>query len=269
MTYRSSGSIFVTMAVFPIYRDFLRFLDALSEGELPWEAYRRYYLNLHRSFLSACWRAFGIDEGALRTRVERIKRGDYGPLEASVEVEPPEVTVTEALEGCFRLVPPPEEPEVYLMVGFFSPDAFVIEAGGEPKVGFGLERFRDFGLLGLLTAHEYAHWFRRIRLGFPKDGDTREKLVSEGLAVLFSSYAFPELPPYKLLRLPRARWNWCVENEAMLWEKVLDGTIFEDELPPRAWTYIAYRLAERFASEEGYGLPDLLTVPCEDVLSCK
>ncbi|RKY57525.1 MAG: hypothetical protein DRP94_08700 [Candidatus Latescibacterota bacterium] len=85
--------------------------------------------------------------------------------------------------------------------------------------------------------------------------------------MLFSSYAFPELPPYKLLRLPRARWNWCVENEAMLWEKVLDGTIFEDELPPRAWTYIAYRLAERFASEEGYRLPDLLTVPCEDVLS--
>jgi len=255
------------MPVFPIYRDFLRFLEALSRGESPWRAYQKYYAGPHGNFLRACWKAFGIDEEALRARVERIRRGDYGLLEGLLQVEAPEEIALLVLRRCFRLVPPPEEPEVYLTVGFFSPDAFVVKVDDKPKIGFGLERFQDFGLLGLLVAHEYAHWLRRMSLGFPDDENWRERLVSEGLAVLFSGQVFPELPPYRLLRLPRARWNWCLANEPLLWKRTASGTVFGEDLPPRAWTYVAYRLVQGFAAEGGRDIRGLLTSSPDEVLS--
>ncbi|HID10060.1 MAG TPA: hypothetical protein EYP17_01990 [Candidatus Latescibacteria bacterium] len=255
------------MPVFPIYRDFLRFLEALSRGAPPWEAYVEYYARPHRRFLGACWEAFGIDEEALRARVERVRRGHYSLLEGLLWMEEPEDIVLRALGRCFRLTPPPEEPEVYLTVGFFSPDAFVLKVGGKPKIGFGLERFQDFRLLGLLVAHEYAHWLRRMLRGFPEEENWGERLVSEGLAVFFSGRAFPGTPPYRLLRLPRARWNWCLENEALLWERVAHEVIFGEELPPRTWTYIAYRLIQSFDARREHDLRDLLTIPPEEVLS--
>ncbi|RKY58082.1 MAG: hypothetical protein DRP95_06305, partial [Candidatus Latescibacterota bacterium] len=79
--------------------------------------------------------------------------------------------------------------------------------------------------------------------------------------------AFPGTPSYRLLRLPRARWNWCLENEPLLWERVARRAIFGEELPPRTWTYIAYRLIQSFAAEGEHDLCDLLTIPPEEVLS--
>ncbi|MDH5386611.1 MAG: hypothetical protein OEY18_18070, partial [Candidatus Aminicenantes bacterium] len=94
---------------------------------------------------------------------------------------------------CSGIVSPREEPDVYPMVGFFSPDGFVMNFKGRPVICFGLERFRDFKLLKILFAHEYAHYLLNWGRGeVPEDKEFIWLLVSEGIGTCFSQHAFSD-----------------------------------------------------------------------------
>lgn len=254
------------MAFYPLYEDFLKFLRALGQGD-AWESYRKYYFEPHREFLLGYWRTFPwMDLSQLRDRVRRIRRGDYSLLEELLASTDLEQLGREVLDRCMEVLPAPREPDVYFMVGFFSPEGFVMEFKGKPVIGFGLERFKSFRLLPIIFAHEYCHYLRRLlNRGLSKD-ETEGKdetlgevLLAEGLSAIFSRLAFPEQDLNEHLFLSRARLNWCQQNEERLRELVeaelesssLVTALFSSGchqlgLPPRTGYYLGYRFVEDY-----------------------
>ena len=185
------------MKVHSLYKDFFKFLEKIPPQADKWTHYESAYYRSHQEFLETYFSHFPlIDFSSIKERVEIIKSADYSQLKSLISACPPEPMIKEAFKKCKSIVSPEEEPEVYLIIGFFSPDAFIMEFRGKPVVCFGLERFRDFRLLKILFAHEYSHYLlNRSRGEVSADHRFKWLLLSEGISNYFSQMAFPE---YKL-----------------------------------------------------------------------
>ena len=271
------------MATHPLYRDFLTFLDRLAAGrDDPWALYEACYLEPHRPVLSAWWeQCLGLPLETWQARVRSIRPSDYGLLRTLVEQAPPEAIAARALEACGaavgRLRPqppspsalPPLPPDIYLLVGFFSPDAFVFRVREEWAIGLGLERFGDWSRLPVLVAHEYAHCLRRRHL--PAPATLKQRLVDEGLAAHFSRLAFPEQPLPDHLLMTRGEYNSLLAYGPRLLAAVephLDSTDPETlrrflfgrmkGQPARAGCLLGYRMVEETMAERGTTIEDAL-----------
>ncbi len=267
------------MPIVSAYRDFLRFLARLGKGRSAWELYQVCYLDHYRDFLLSYWSNFAsMDLEQIRKRVERVKRNDYSNLESLLRTEEPEEIVRRALQRCGSVAPVPKEPTIYLMVGFFSSEGFVIRLKGKPVIGIGLERFRDLSSLGLILAHEYCHYLRSSLHEEVEPGKGKtlgEMLLSEGLSAFFSQLVFPEKPLYDHLLITRARYNWCVENEDYLtrlaWSEFdsprLVPVFFKMGshklgIAPRAGIYLGYSLLRDHQDRTGATFSQLLGLKC-------
>lgn len=250
------------MPLYLLYRDFVRFLQALDRKEDPWECYQRHYLQPHQDFLFAYWRCFQwMDLEQITQRVRRVRRGDYCSLETPPGGQPPEQIARETLRRCQQIVATATEPEVYLFVGFFSADAFVMPFKGKPVIGVGLERFKDFSSLGIILAHEYCHWLRQCKIG-NQPPTLGNKLLSEGLATVFSQLVFPHSPLHKYLFLSPERVSWCRQNLPILLKLIqpelnsyrLTALFFKkgnSEIPPRTGNYLGYRFVAEYMTRCG------------------
>lgn len=251
-----------------IYKDFLKFLDAL-ENESAWEAYEKYYYYPHQEFLDSYWRTFDwMDREQIRARVRKVKRGDYSTLISLLDGTDLEGMAGEILSKCMAVLKAPEEPHVYFMVGFFSADGFVLEHNGRPVIGFGLERYKSWRLLPILFAHEYAHFLRHLlRSDEPymcdENRSVSRSLLSEGISMVFSQRVFPEYSLSEHLFLSNERLRWCQENEGYLRDlfgQALNGKIggtllrngdAKNGIPPRVGNYSGYSIVKRFMEKHG------------------
>jgi hypothetical protein len=203
------------MPVYPLYEDFFRFLDSRPEDD-PWPSYESLYLKPHEDFFRDYWKTFAhFDRQQIAERVRQIKKEDYGQLRSLVQMENPVEMAEEALRRCRKILPLNPEPPVYLFVGFFSADGVTVEVDGAPVIAIGLERFQDLKDLPLLVAHEYGHCAQRRHLKefFPKEGNLLYSIIAEGLSVLLSEAAYPEIPLPRHLYLTPERWRWAKENK--------------------------------------------------------
>jgi hypothetical protein len=252
------------MKVFSLYRDFFVFLDKISPRSSKWEIYFTHYFKPHQEFLENYFSYFPlIDVSNLRERVERIKASHYSLQKHLTSFCPPEKIISESYEKCRSIVSSKEKPEVYLFVGFFSPDAFVMNFRGKPVICFGLERFRDFRLLRILFAHEYAHFLLNSSRGeIPEDKKLKWLLISEGIGTYFSSSAFPESKISDNLLMRRDRLNWCQEHEDYLRDIYCSGRFSSEELidffrkgnqeldiPPQAGKYLGFQAVRRYLAQ--------------------
>lgn len=128
------------MPIHPIYVDFLEKVLAARIGR-PGRYRREYYLpnrrlldNYHRNWS-------GRDPGWVEARLDDLyPDGAMAQLAAHY---PPSRFPAEAaglLEACMRLMPPPAEPDVYLMVGVYTSNAFETVIDGRPAMGLCLEQ---------------------------------------------------------------------------------------------------------------------------------
>ncbi len=246
------------ITIYSLYKDFFTFvLPATSD---LWGAYRRYYLEPHKDFMESYLKSFPhLTEENLADRVRNIKKEDYSPLIELLDSCEVEGIINSTLQKCKKLLPRIDLPDVYLIIGFFSPDGFVLEVKNKPVIGIGLERFFDFDGLPVVLTHEYGHYGLRWLRGIEgKNPTLLEVLLAEGLSIAFSKAVFPDKPLYKLLFFSQERLNWCRQNEGYLWKcierdfkstdievigKYLSG-IGEGEIPPRVGYYLGYRLVE-------------------------
>ena len=253
------------MLIYSIYKDFIRFLERMDQDNGVWESYRKYYLEPNKEFLLNYWQYF-TDMGfeVVKQRVERIRKSHYSNLRSLLMQEIPEKIIKSAYGKCKKIISPPYEPSVYLIVGFFSSEGFVIKFRGKPIIGIGLERFTNFDLLDIIFAHEYAHWLTScLNDADNSTGTLGNMLLREGLAFVFSKLVFPNKPLYKHLFFSRARLNWCIANEGHLMAiaksrlyslatlNLLKLGDSELEIPPRVSNYISYRLVEQYLSDQG------------------
>jgi len=260
---------------------YLGFFDFLERIPSPgarkaknWPVYLEYYYRPHREFLDAYFSHSPLaDPAVLEGRVETIKAADYAGLKSLCDVTPPEAIIEASYEKCRAVVSPPLEPEAYLIVGFFSPEGFVMDFRGRPVLGFGLERFRDFRLLPVIFAHEYVHFLLRLMNPEARESQRVSRLViSEGLATVFPAHVFPGRPPSDYFLFRRDRLNWCRTNETRLRDIYCSGRYSAQELmdfyelgdpdldlPPRAAKYLGFRAVERsLAQNPGATLSRLL-----------
>jgi len=252
------------MRIFSMYRDFFAFLEGITPDSSKWKIYTTHYFKPHQDFLENYFSHFPlINVSNLRERVERIKASDYSLQKHLTSACPPEKIINESYEKCKSIVSSKEQPEVYLFVGFFSPDAFVMNFQGKPVICFGLERFRDFRLLRMLFAHEYAHFLLNLSSGeIPEDEKLRWLLISEGIGTYFSSLAFPEYKISDHLLMRRDRLNWCQEHEDYL--RVIHGSgrysseelidfyrkgNQELDIPPRAGKYLGFQAVKKYLAQ--------------------
>ncbi|NIM59205.1 MAG: hypothetical protein GTO16_09730 [Candidatus Aminicenantes bacterium] len=252
------------MRIFTLYQDFCTFLEKISPDSSKWEIYFTLYFKRHQEFLENYFSHFPlIDFSNLKERVERIRASDYSLQKHLISVCPPEKIINESYLKCRSIVSSKEEPEVYLFFGFFSPDAFVMDFRGKPVICFGLERFRDFRLLKILFAHEYAHFLLNLSGGeIPEDKKLKWLLISEGIATYFSSLAFTESKISDHLLMIRDRLNWCQENEDYLRDIYSSGRYSSEELidfyrkgnqeldiPPRAGKYLGFQAVRKYLEQ--------------------
>ena len=252
------------MRIFSLYQDFFVFLEKITSDSSKWKIYLTHYFRPHKKFLESYFSHFPlINVSNLKQRVEKIKASDYSQLKNLISVCPPEKIINEAYEKCRSVFSSSKALEVYLFIGFFSPDAFVMNFRAKPVICFGLERFRDFRLLRILFSHEYAHFLLNLRRGeIPEDKKLKWLLISEGIATYFSSLAFPEykIPDHFLLR--RDTLNWCQANEDYLRDIYCSERYSSEELidffrkgnqelniPPRAGKYLGFLAVRRYLDQ--------------------
>lgn len=267
------------MSAHLLYEDFLRFLDGLSAGAAdPWEVYEERYLGPNRAALEAWWeQCMGLPTEVWAERVRRVRPTDYALLrDVVLEADLTELA-QEAMTRCRLVLPMDPEPEVYYLVGFFSPDGFAFEVEGEWAIGIGMERLGSLELVPILLAHEYAHCYRRRR-GRP----TRlgERLVEEGFAVEVATRAFPERPEHDHLLMHAGQVAALRGYERALWKaiepllgseeeavaaRVLYGQARRGEMPSRAGMYLGWRLVREFMERKSGGFD----APAERVLALR
>jgi hypothetical protein len=243
------------MPIHKLYIDFIEFLGELEKGVDRWDAYCRDYLTPNSVFLSTYWKEAGISLSQIRERVERVSQSDYSSLRALLKGVDLENLVERTIQRCGETLQA-APPDVYLFVGFFSSDGFVIQLVDRPVIGIGLERFRDSSNLRLILAHEYCHYCLRVRR--VTSAITQGKSIfSEGASSLFSQQVYPEEPLHRHLFFTRSRLNSCIQTESQIL-RLLKGKSFPemcsllragDEnsgVPPRAGNYISYVLVQEF-----------------------
>ena len=243
------------MRVHSLYKDFFKFLERITPQADKWTHYNSIYYRPHQEFLETYFSHFPlIDFSNLMERVGMIKSADYSQLKSLISVCPLEPIIREAYKKCKSIVSPEEEPGVYLIIGFFSPDGFIMSFRGKPVICFGLERFKDFKLMRILFAHEYTHYLLNMSRGeVPADQKLKWLLLSEGIGTYFSQIAFPEYELSDHFLFRRDRLNWCQENESFLREAYCSKQYSSEQLidiykkgntelnlPPRAGKYLGY-----------------------------
>ncbi len=263
------------MRVHSLYKDFFKFLERITPHSDKWALYNTYYYKPHKEFLDAYFPHFTlINFSNLKERVEAINPSDYSLIKNLITSCPPELLAAEAYERCVRIVSSRYQPAVFLMIGFFSPDAFVINFKEQPIICFGMERFKDFSLFKVLFAHEYAHFLLNSSSGgVPEDKKLKWLLISEGLGTHFSKLVFPEYGITDHLFFRRDRLNWCQKNESRLKDIYLSGKYSSQQLidfykkgnpelnlPPLAGKYIGYKAIKKyFAQNADTGIDVLLS----------
>jgi len=258
------------MSIDLLYVDFFRFLDQLQKEGDPWPVYQQLYLQPHFDFFKAYWGAFKhFDEGQIASRVRQIKKEDYGHLRSLIETEDVAGKTAETLEQCRPVIKLPEDPPVYLFIGFFSLDGATVEVNGHLSIALGLERFKNFKDLPLLVAHEYCHCAQRL---LQKDlfGGTERPLllsiISEGFAVLFTELLYPRTPLNRHLFLSPERLQWCRENREALLDlagadlasaKLVPILFGQGDpmagIPPRVGYFVAREMLGHCLSHHGVG----------------
>ncbi|MFC2169965.1 DUF2268 domain-containing putative Zn-dependent protease [Acidobacteriota bacterium] len=134
----------------------------------------------------------------------------------------------------------------------------------KPVICFGLERFRDFRLLRILFAHEYAHFL--LNLGVEEiPGESRLKwlLISEGIATYFTFLAFPNYKLSDHFLFQEETLIWCQTNEAFLREIYSLKTFSiqratdiyykgdgEFNVPPRAGKYLGFQSVKNYLAQD-------------------
>ena len=271
----------VKLVLVPVYKRFFYFLDLIKKGKPAWPTYWQYYYFPYRHFFNAYFSLFPLlDREALKKRVEAIRPQHYSRLRLLLQSRKLEKILRGIHQRSLKLASP-EKPcllKVYLIIGFFSPEAFLLPLKQEKVIVFGLERWRDLASFDLFYAHEYAHWLLERQAGsIPEGKRALWYLLAEGLACWFSSLVLPERPLTDHLFLKRDRLNWCLENESFLkeiFEKYshdLEKIIMLEQqgeaslgLPPRTLHFLGYRACEKyFAKPQSLSFQELVNSPEE------
>ena len=221
----------------------------------------------------------GLDE--LRERVRAVRPRHYSHLLSLLRSCNLEGVCLSTLQRSSQLLQWSDEPLVYLMVGFFSPDGFVIPVGDRRVIGIGLERYKSFRNLPIILAHECCHYMQQAHPHQSERCTLGEAMLREGICIAFSRMVVPERPLNEHLGMSRGRLNWLRANESPIWQaiepnlsltgrKAIQQYIYGTARgvnSTRSGLYIGFRMAEEtLNSQPGCDMKTLLEAGLEKAL---
>ncbi len=198
-----------------------------------------------------------FSEETLNSRISEIKKSDCLNLISLCKNNPPENIIQNTLEKCMKVFKYENNFDVCLYVGFFSPDGVNIKIKEKNNriIAIGLERFKDFSFLEIITAHEYGHLLLE-----PKDKlDIFEKIHREGSAFLFSHLVFPKLPIHNILFLEQKQLSEIQDLLPEIKRAIVKSEISIDQLfrinkkgfPDRSGNPLAFYYAYKLYQKHG------------------
>ncbi len=253
------------MKIYHLYRDFFRFLKSLEVEKNVWKSFREYYFDKYRDFLSVVWFKYqNYSLKIIRDRVLSIKIGDYSDVEASLKLYDIESNTKLIINDCRKILYLPEVCHIYLFIGFFSPDAFVVKYRGRYVIVVGLERFHNFSKYPILLSHEYCHYVQNMISGELKENILIRRLVREGIAIYFTKLLFHSredklysFKPWDYVFMDKQTYNYLnerfetyidelIEQNFNIDEDIFHGVTFR--FYPKAGYFIAFKIIERVVS---------------------
>ncbi len=254
------------MKIHCLYRDFFVFLRMINLEKDVWNAFKRYYYEKHADFLSHLWHSYqGYTTRNIRERAVMIKKEDYADIENLLKIYDIEEKTREILMHCKSIYFDRDRCNVYILIGFFSPDAFVLRYKGSFVICVGLERFHDFKHYDILLAHEYFHYIQNKVHGSISEPLVLQ-LIREGICVHFSRIAYPGRKEHEYLFLTEqafadAEGSYETIRKKLRSRKISREKLFSaasGELTPRSGYYVGYRLVSEFIAKRDRAHPAAL-----------
>lgn len=250
------------MKIHCLYRDFFLFLKALEIEENRWHCFNEYYFSKYRDFLSAVWyKLQGYTKKNIKERVFAIKRSDYSDLEAELKLYDIEDNSRRIINKCREFLYYPEICNIYLFIGFFSPDAFVFRFKDNFVIAVGLERFHNFKNYPILLAHEYCHYIQNM-INEDTSGKVKDRIIREGISVCFSEAVYSGKEPWEYLFIKRENY-YQLEEKYQYYLELLEKGDFEDtdifhgfidnqdnSVYPRAGYFIGYKIVKNYIERD-------------------
>ncbi len=239
-----------------LYRDFFIFLNAIHMEKNKWKAFREYYYLKHKDFLDNFWFNYqGYTIQNIRDRVNDIKASDYSHLEEAVKLYDLEEATRESILRSRNIFPLKGMCNVYIFIGFFSPDMCVVRFKDDYVICVGLERFKKFTDYPVMMAHEYCHLVLNKLYG--DENNPLRRIIKEGIAICFSREVYPGLPDYRYLFMHRSDYNMLSSKIGQYFYDAISyakrgGDIFHgnvEGLPHRIGYFIGYMLVSRYMKE--------------------
>lgn len=267
-----------------VYRDFLTAVQDARDSEWVDQVWHQ-YIDRHYALLNRLYfRPKGVEDP--RRRLAQLGRNRFRPLVERIGLPDgfeQELTTMWA-DVLVRLHYQGPTYDVFVVVGLDATNIYSLTLDGQPVTVLCLEAV-DAHRAGLqrLIAHESHHWARQSALGHVTAA-VGERLVSEGMAAVFSEEIGPGLHPASYCYVSEDTVEWVANHRDALqqWFPVLDGVHLMEPLfsrtyngpelmpgMPRRTGYVYGYFACRAALDRDNGLvsaADMVAAPWQKVL---
>ncbi|MDD3625783.1 MAG: hypothetical protein PHV06_00545 [bacterium] len=242
---------------YTVFFGLLRDWEQLSNEDKQNLFYNKYF-NLDPAFFNYIFFNYmNFSEETLNIRISEIKKSDYLNLISLCKNNHPENIIQDTLQKCVKVFKYEKNLDIYLYIGFFCPEGLNIKIKEKSNriIAIGLERFKDFSSLEIITAHEYGH-----SLLEPKEElNIFEKIHREGIAFLFTHLVFPKLPIHKIIFLEQNQLSEIQDILPEIKNEIIKSEISVDQLfrinkkglPDRSGNPLAFYYAYELYQKHG------------------
>src|SRR5713101_3455763 len=220
-----------------VYRDFLAAQAQCPSDERWLDTYARAYLRPHVRLLTAVHfspKGFSTEEQVL-ARINQLGRRHFSPLVQAIQqpgaYEAALKNIARQLLTTLRHQPHPRD--IYVIVGLDCTNIYSLVDHGRDVTVLCLESVQgQLEDVRLLLAHEVHHWARQVSFANLFASTLGERMVTEGLAAVFSEEACPGRAIWDYCFVPPATVEWVQHHwhdlEALLaWDQVRKNDLLD------------------------------------------
>jgi AraC-like DNA-binding protein len=256
-----------------LYRDFFLFIKMMNLEKDRWKAYKRLYYNKHSDLLSEVWLRYqGYTMKDIKKLVLLIEKADYEAVENSLKIYDIEENTKEIVLRCKDLLHHQDLCNIYLFIGFSSPEAFILKYKKKYVICIGLDNFRSFHTYPVLLSHWFCNYILSIRNGGASE-NAQERLIKDGISVYFSKLAYPGYEECDYLFLTEDAYRYLKKHSEEIIEKTVnkgqDNDLFYEDtahIAYHAGPYIGYTIVMDYINRTGSKRIEQLMDRMSDIL---
>jgi uncharacterized protein YjaZ len=272
-----------------VYRDFI---TAYNNGSNNWiENYKEMYLEPHKTELQNLhFEAKGFpNEAQYLTRIKQLGKTHFEDMILEIQkTDDYEKQVVHLTEGVLnQLHKSTVQQEVYVIVGLDCTNIYSVKFKNKTVTVICLESVKgSLEGLKLLLSHECHHWIRQLSFDYDLfESSTGERIITEGLASVFSEELIPDLNVSEYCYVPKSTVDWTMKNLLNLDNLILpnlgDNSLTSglfsrtpsvqliSGMPPRVGYVYGYLKVKEYKENVNKNCVDLKNIKWEDVFYTK